>query len=110
MVEIEIEGGAMIGYCATASSGIAMAPIRHMNSATTQAKIGLSMKKPGIGVYRCACVAGKAPEAKPDDASALVTGCGRTLSPAANFWKPSTTTLSPAFNPSVTNHWPPCTA
>ena len=26
-----------------------------------------------------------------------------TLSPAANFWKPSTTTLSPAFRPSVTN-------
>ena len=39
----------MIGYCATASSGIEIAPIRQMKSATTQAKIGLSMKKLGIG-------------------------------------------------------------
>ena len=31
------------------------------------------------------------------------------MSPAANFWKPSTTTLSPDFRPSVTNHWPSCT-
>ena len=38
----------MIGYCATASSGIEIAPIRQMNSATTQAKIGLSMKNPGM--------------------------------------------------------------
>src|SRR5690348_4548664 len=38
----------MIGYCATASSGIEIAPIRQMKSATTQAKIGLSIKKPGI--------------------------------------------------------------
>ena len=38
----------MIGYCATASSGIEIAPIRQMKSAMTQAKIGLSMKNPGI--------------------------------------------------------------
>ncbi len=38
----------MIGYCATASSGIEIAPIKQMKSATTQAKIGLSMKKLGI--------------------------------------------------------------
>ena len=38
----------MIGYCATASNGIEIAPIRQMKSATTQAKIGLSMKKLGI--------------------------------------------------------------
>ena len=53
----------MIGYCATASSGIEIAPIRQMNSATTQAKIGLSMKKLGIGIYRCACAAGLASRA-----------------------------------------------
>ena len=94
----------MIGYCATASKGIAMAPIRQMNNATTQAKIGLSMKKLGIGVYRCDCAAGRALAEILVDASASVRSCGRTLSPAANFWKPSTTTLSPAFNPSVTNH------
>src|SRR5262249_35943101 len=40
----------MIGYCATASSGIEIAPIKQMNSATTQANIGLSMKKFGIGL------------------------------------------------------------
>ena len=74
----------MIGYCATASSGTAMAPIRQMKSATTQAKIGLSMKKPGIGIYRCACADGLAP-AKSTAASASVRSCGRTLSPAANF-------------------------
>ena len=38
----------MIGYCATASSGIEIAPIKQMKSATTQAKIGLSMKKEGM--------------------------------------------------------------
>ena len=49
----------MIGYCATASSGIEIAPIRQMKSATTQAKIGLSMKKLGISrSQRGACVAG----------------------------------------------------
>ena len=42
----------MIGYCATASSGIEIAPARQMKSATTQAKIGLSMKKLGINRYR----------------------------------------------------------
>src|SRR5262249_22064604 len=40
----------MIGYCATASSGIEIAPIKQMKSATTQAKIGLSMKKLGIEI------------------------------------------------------------
>ncbi|GLR87478.1 hypothetical protein GCM10007857_41890 [Bradyrhizobium iriomotense] len=38
----------MIGYCATGNSGIEIAPTKQMNSATTQAKIGLSMKKLGI--------------------------------------------------------------
>lgn len=38
----------MIGYCAIGSSGTEIAPIRQMNSATTQAKIGLSMKKLAI--------------------------------------------------------------
>jgi hypothetical protein len=42
----------MIGYCATASSGIEIAPARQMNNATTQAKIGLSMKKLGMFRYR----------------------------------------------------------
>ena len=74
----------MIGYCATGSSGIEIAPTRQMNSATTQAKIGLSMKKLGIGGYRCT-------EADCDeavvsaDASASSQDCGLTLSPAANF-------------------------
>jgi len=38
----------MIGYCATGSRGIAITPIRQMKSATTQAKMGRSMKKEGI--------------------------------------------------------------
>ena len=42
----------MIGYCATGSSGIEIAPIRQMNSATTQAKIGLSIKKLAMMRYR----------------------------------------------------------
>src|SRR6185295_12404260 len=48
----------MIGYCATARNGIEIAPIRQMKSATTQAKIGLSMKKLGIsaGGLRRRCV------------------------------------------------------
>ncbi len=85
-MEIAIEGGAMIGYCATASSGIEIAPIRQMNSATTQAKIGLSMKKPGMVCYRVACVVCWRPGKEPTtDASASVQACGLTLSPAANF-------------------------
>ena len=38
----------MIGYCAIARNGIAMMPSKQMNSATTQAKIGRSIKKLGI--------------------------------------------------------------
>src|SRR3954466_13225850 len=41
----------MIGYCAIGSWGIAMAPNKQMKSATTQAKIGLSMKKLAILLY-----------------------------------------------------------
>jgi hypothetical protein len=75
----------MIGYCATASSGIAMAPIRQMNSATTQAKIGLSMKKLGIGqsVRDVGIVRGL--DVTSADASALTHAFGLTLSPATNF-------------------------
>ena len=74
----------MIGYCATASSGIEIAPIRQMKSATTQAKIGLSMKKLGINRYRCACLVCLA-VAVSAEASASVNNIGLTLSPAANF-------------------------
>ena len=42
----------MIGYCAIGRNGIEIAPIRQMNSAITQAKIGLSIKKEGIAVFR----------------------------------------------------------
>ena len=100
----------MIGYCATGNSGIEIAPIRQMNSATTQAKIGLSMKKLGIVDHRCA--GGGLLRIRRHvgrGVRLVVQTCGLTLSPAANFWKPSTTTLSPAFRPSVTNHWPSCT-
>ncbi|WP_207190735.1 hypothetical protein, partial [Hymenobacter lapidiphilus] len=40
----------MIGYCATASSGIEIAPTRQMNRATTQAKIGLHLDRGLAGV------------------------------------------------------------
>src|ERR1700755_3404145 len=100
----------MIGYCAIASSGIEIAPTKQMKSATTQEKIGLSIKKLGIARYRFASAVKFVVGITADDASASVQACGLTLSPAANFWKPSTTTLSPAFNPSVTNHLPPCRA
>ena len=74
----------MIGYCATASSGIEIAPARQMKSATTQAKIGLSMKKLGINRYRFACL-GCPAMAVSAEASASVNSIGLTLSPAANF-------------------------
>ncbi len=95
----------MIGYCAIGSSGTAIAPIKQMNSATTQAKIGLSMKKLAMARYRVSFWACRLSAV----ASASDQDCGFTLSPAANFWKPSTTTLSPAFRPSVTNQSPSCT-
>ena len=82
----------MIGYCATASSGIDIAPIRQMKSATTQAKIGLSMKKLGISrSQREACV-GDAPGMVPTEASASIHAFALTLSPGTNFWNPSTMT------------------
>jgi hypothetical protein len=52
-VLIEIEGGATIGYCATARNGIASSPPRQISSATTHAKIGRSMKKAGMGQDTC---------------------------------------------------------
>ena len=73
----------MIGYCATASSGIEIAPTRQMKSATTQAKIGLSMKKLGISQsQRDACAAG-APGMAPTEAS--IHAFALTLSPGTNF-------------------------
>ena len=70
----------MIGYCATASNGIEIAPIKQMKSATTQAKIGLSMKK--LGIYqsqRAAWVAG-ALDTEPTEASASIHAFALTLS------------------------------
>ena len=90
----------MIGYCATANNGIEIAPIKQMNSATTQAKIGLSMKKLGIRYdlkydlkydlefYRCACVVGLVAGLASGisaEASASLQACGLTSSPATNF-------------------------
>ncbi len=43
LIEI-VDGGAMIGYCAIASNGIEIGPIRQMKKATTRT-IGRSMKK-----------------------------------------------------------------
>ncbi|CKX40201.1 Uncharacterised protein [Mycobacterium tuberculosis] len=40
----------MIGYCAIPRNGIEISPIRQMKSATTQAKIGRSIKKAGMDV------------------------------------------------------------
>ena len=45
---IEIDGGAMMGYCATAKNGMASDPPRLIRRATTQAKTGRSIKKAGI--------------------------------------------------------------
>jgi len=47
-VVIEIEGGAMIGYCATAKKGMASNPPRQIRRAMTQANTGRSIKKAGI--------------------------------------------------------------
>jgi hypothetical protein len=55
-----------------------------MNSATTQAKIGLSMKKLGMDAYRW--TEADRDFATPSEASAASTKvCGFTLSPATNF-------------------------
>src|SRR6187549_1468665 len=110
MVEIEIEGGAMIGYCATASSGIEIAPIKQMKSATTQAKIGLSIKKLGMFLsQRDACVVGES-DIEPTEASASIHALDLTLSPGTNFWNPSTITRSPSLRPSLISQTPSCTA
>ena len=111
---IEIDGGAMIGYCATGRSGIASAPPRQISSAMTHAKMGRSMKKLGIAISasRQLCDDGWSSRAQlaavhaltsspPLDAVAIAaSGSGSTTSPATNFWKPSTTTRSPGFTPS----------
>jgi hypothetical protein len=51
-VLIEIDGGAITGYCATAMKGMASNPPRQMKRATTQAKTGRSMKKAAIVLVR----------------------------------------------------------
>src|SRR5438445_7940329 len=100
----------MIGYCATAKSGIEIAPIKQMKSATTQAKIGLSMKKLGIDQsQRDAGVAG-ALDTEPTEASASIHDVALTLSPGTNFWNPSTMTRSPSFRPPLISQTPSCTA
>ncbi len=45
---MEMEGGAMLGYCATGSFLIARIPVRVMMMAITQAKFGRSMKNRDI--------------------------------------------------------------
>src|SRR5690606_16160294 len=45
---IVIAGGATSGYCATGMLGIANSPASRMNRATTQAKIGRSIKNCGM--------------------------------------------------------------
>src|SRR3979490_1985705 len=47
---IAMEGGAMLGYCATGSFLIARMPARVMMMAITQAKIGRAIKNPDMGV------------------------------------------------------------
>ena len=46
---IEICGGATTGNCDTGSDGIASTPASEMNSATTHAKLGRSMKNLDMG-------------------------------------------------------------
>ena len=42
------DGGATVGYCAMGNCVMATPPKMRMNSAITQAKMGLSMKKRGM--------------------------------------------------------------
>ena len=86
---IEIEGGAMIGYCATARNGIASAPQRLMSRARTEAKTGRSMKKAGIDqIFQRAGALWVAPADCRDGCSARRSSChgfGSTTSPSENF-------------------------
>ena len=47
---IEIDGGAMLGYCAIGKLRIEIMPASMITIATTQAKIGRSMKKRAINI------------------------------------------------------------
>src|SRR5690349_18025526 len=60
----------MIGYCAIASSGIEIRPTRQMKRATTQAKMGRSMKKLAMG----GCLSGhRLPDREPPARSELMS-------------------------------------
>jgi hypothetical protein len=75
-----------------------------MNSAITHAKMGRLMKNCAIAVLQRADAVDAADAA---DAAPGCQGTGLTVAFGRSFWKPSTTTCSPAFNPSSTTHWPP---
>src|SRR5689334_3223168 len=108
-------GGATLGYCATGSRVIAAPPMTRMKSAMTHAKMGRSMKKrefiQGVLLQRLAAVAEGAAEAAAEAAPAGPLagdqGTGATGALGRIFWKPSTTTCSPALRPPSTTHWLP---
>ena len=89
----------MIGYCATGSSGMAIAPIKQIKSATTHAKIGLSIKKLGIDPssappVRWSVIVRRHPAVRVQPHVRL-----RPCRRPTNFWNPSTTTLVAGLEP-----------
>src|SRR6185312_14079765 len=103
------EGGAMFGYDSTPRFRMASTPPSEIRMATTQAKIGRSMKKVGMSVLRYRPFAVAAGAAAEDAAPVGVRchGLGLAGSPSFTFWMPETTTLSPALRPSLTTQSPP---
>ena len=102
----------MIGYCATASKRIEIAPIRQMNSAIDPGEDRPVDEEAGHRSVSSArrCVARRRPIRIQPRHPHRSTRSTLTLSPGSNFWKPSTTTRSPGFRPSLTSHCSSCTA
>src|SRR5262249_52326538 len=98
-------GGAMLGYCEMGRVLMASAPASMTTMASTQAKIGRSMKKLTMARAYSAADGGVAPACR----TVFSVGGGlyssaTTLVPGFADWIPSTMTRSPAFSPAFTTH------
>src|SRR5450756_1127390 len=115
IVVTTMDGGATDGYCEIGSCVVATPPITSMNSASTHAKTGRSMKNwamkgaPYLPAAAGAVLGAAAPPPPlPETAATGCHGTAFTGAPGCSFWKPSTITCSPAFSPSSTIHCPFC--
>src|SRR5690349_596219 len=101
---MEMAGGAMLGYCAMGRVVMASAPASITTIASTQAKIGRSMKKLTMAAAHSAAVwrgvaAWRVVLSRGGWYSSAIT-----LAPGLADWIPSMITRSPGVRPEETSH------